>query len=131
MSHDSEAAKGIVAAPTAALGGGVVGVNVMRNIQRVAARVAGSALRRNFFNRDALSERTEAIVVSEMKERLSPNIAPPTMVPIERGREHWASLARGTAIGTIEAITPIEEPIAMLIDEEIRKSPGNSAWWGK
>ena len=54
-----------------------------------------------------------AMVVSEMKDRLSPNIAPPMTEPMHRGREKPEALDTATAMGTIKVMVPQEVPIAV------------------
>ena len=53
-----------------------------------------------------------AIVVSEIKERLSPNMAPPTTEPIQSATPKPELFATATAIGAIRVIVPTEVPIA-------------------
>ena len=52
------------------------------------------------------------MVVSEIKERLSPNIAPPITAPIHKGAEKPEPFETATAIGVIKVIVPTEVPIA-------------------
>ena len=54
-----------------------------------------------------------AMVVSEIKERLSPNIEPPTTLPMHRGREMPDTEATATAMGTISVIVPTLVPMAI------------------
>ena len=63
-----------------------------------------------------------AMVVSETKERLSPNIEPPTTVPTQSATEKPEVCAMATAIGVISVIVPTEVPIAVEIKQLIRKS---------
>ena len=53
-----------------------------------------------------------AIVVSEMKERLSPNIAPPITEPAQSATGKPDALAISAAIGVISVIVPTDVPIA-------------------
>ena len=64
-----------------------------------------------------------AIVVSEISDILSPNIAPPTAAPktIEGLSPKFCAIE--TAIGTIAAIVPQEVPIASEIRAEITNKP--------
>ena len=64
-----------------------------------------------------------AIVVSEMKDILSPNIAPPIIAPRRTARFKSAACAVAAAIGTNTEIVPQEVPIAIDIIQEIRKKP--------
>ena len=52
-----------------------------------------------------------AIVVSEMNERLSPNIAPPITDAVHSARENPEVSATAVAIGTRSVIVPTEVPI--------------------
>ncbi len=65
-----------------------------------------------------------AIVVSLMKERLSPNIAPPTIVATQNGRLSPAAAATLTAIGVSTEIVPHEVPIAIEMRHAMMNSPG-------
>ncbi len=65
-----------------------------------------------------------AMVVSEIKDRLSPNIAPPTTVPTQNGSESPPFAATAQAIGARTVIVPTLVPIAMEIRQAIRNSPG-------
>ena len=47
-----------------------------------------------------------------MKERLSPNIAPPTTTPTQRAGANPEPFATATAIGVISVIVPTDVPIA-------------------
>ena len=53
-----------------------------------------------------------AMVVSLMKERLSPNIAPPMTDATQKGREKPVATANGAAIGVIRVMVPTEVPMA-------------------
>ena len=65
-----------------------------------------------------------AIVVSEINDRLSPNIAPPTTVPTQSGRERPPFAATLAAMGTRIVIVPTLVPIAMEIRLAITNRPG-------
>jgi hypothetical protein len=52
-------------------------------------------------------------VVSDTNERLSPNIAPPTTVPTQSGRENPEVTEIAEAIGTRSVIVPTDVPIAV------------------
>ena len=54
-----------------------------------------------------------AMVVSEMKDRLSPNMAPPTTVPTHRATLYWDAWATSTAMGAIKVMVPTEVPMAV------------------
>ena len=53
------------------------------------------------------------MVVSDTKERLSPNIAPPTTVLTQRGREKPEVTEIAAAMGVISVIVPTDVPIAV------------------
>ena len=72
-----------------------------------------------------------AIVVSEMNERLSPNIAPPTTIPQSKATFESVLVATSIAIGANAATVPIEVPIAKLNKQAIRKIPGRIILDGK
>ena len=67
-----------------------------------------------------------AIVVSEIKERLSPNIAPPTTIPTHRGRKSLPFLDTSQAMGASTVIVPTLVPIAMEIRQAMMKRPGTA-----
>ena len=54
-----------------------------------------------------------AIVVSDIKERLSPNIAPPMTEPMQSARSNPEASETAAAIGAINVIVPTEVPIAV------------------
>ena len=62
------------------------------------------------------------MVVSEMKERLSPNIAPPMTVAMHSGRLYPEAAAIGSAIGTMSVMVPTEVPIAVDTKQLITNS---------
>ena len=57
-------------------------------------------------------ERDEPIVVSEINERLSPNIEPPITEPIQSAISNPDALDTDTAIGVINVIVPTDVPMA-------------------
>ena len=63
------------------------------------------------------------MVVSEIMERLSPNMAPPIQAPTIRGMESPPLSARPTAIGTIAPMVPMEVPVAVPMKAEIMNMP--------
>ena len=71
-----------------------------------------------------------AIVVSEMNERLSPNIAPPTTTPTQKGSGSPPFWETAHAIGARTEIVPTLVPIAMEIRQAIRNSPGTANFPG-
>ena len=54
-----------------------------------------------------------AIVVSEMKDRLSPNMAPPMTEPMHKGREKPDTSDTATAMGVMRVMVPTEVPMAV------------------
>ena len=63
------------------------------------------------------------MVVSEIKERLSPNMAPPTTVPAHIGRDSPPLSAAARAIGAKTVMVPTLVPMAMEIRQAMIKSP--------
>ena len=72
-----------------------------------------------------------AIVVSEIKDKLSPNIAPPTTTPQISGKLIPVSFAIPTAIGVKADTVPIEVPIAKLKIQPIINKPGSNIFNGR
>ena len=72
-----------------------------------------------------LSPVTAAIVVSEIMDKLSPNIAPPTTVATDKAGKKSACTLSPAAIGAIVAIVPIDVPIAVDIKADTRNIPIN------
>ena len=64
-----------------------------------------------------------AIVVSEINDRLSPNMAPPNKAPHIIGRETLPASAKPTTIGAKATIEPTEVPVDMDKKEAIMKIP--------
>ena len=79
----------------------------------------------NFDFLDTSCVRVAAIVVSEINDRLSPNIAPPTTTPLTKAILNPVLLAISTAIGINAATVPIEVPIEKLNIHPIRNNPGS------
>ena len=63
-----------------------------------------------------------AMVVSEMNERLSPNIAPPMTEPMHSARWNPDAFATATAMGTISVIVPQDVPMAVETKHETMNS---------
>ena len=79
------------------------------------ATAAGSAIQKFSRNLSFMAQPCPlqaAIVVSEMNDKLSPNIAPPTTAPIQSGAAKPVLFAKATAIGVISVIVPTLVPIA-------------------
>ena len=69
--------------------------------------------------------RVAAIVVSEINERLSPNIAPPTTTPLTSATFIPVFEDISIAIGINAATVPIDVPIEKLKRHPIKNNPGN------
>ena len=65
----------------------------------------------------------EAIVVSDIKDKLSPNIAPPIVAPITTAGFSPIDCDKATAIGTTAAIVPQEVPTESDIKAETTNRP--------
>ena len=66
------------------------------------------------------------MVVSEIIDRLSPNMAPPTTAPRASGTDSSVAPAKPTAMGAVAAMVPMEVPMAVAIKAEIRNRAGNT-----
>ena len=66
------------------------------------------------------------MVVSEIMDRLSPNIAPETTAAITSGRLSPALSTTPRAIGTRAPIVPIEVPVAVARNDAMMKRPAVS-----
>ena len=76
---------------------------------------AGNAIRKFCLNLSFIAQPCPlhaAIVVSEINDRLSPNIEPPITAATQSGTEKPEASATATAIGVISVIVPTEVPIA-------------------
>ena len=67
--------------------------------------------------------RVDAMVVSEIIDKLSPNMMPPIMHPIMRGKGIPAFSATPMAIGPTAAALPTDVPVAVAIKPEMTKTP--------
>ena len=61
-------------------------------------------------------------MVSDTKERLSPNIAPPTTVPTHSGSENPEVTERAAAMGVRRVIVPTEVPMAVETKQATRNN---------
>ena len=87
---------------------------------------AGAAIQRFTLNLSCMEQPwvlVAATVVSDMKERLSPKNAPPTMMPVMSGMLDPIPAAIPAAIGTSATIVPTEVPIAIETKQEARNRP--------
>lgn len=73
----------------------------------------------------------EAIVVSDIRERLSPNIAALTTIPAMRGAGIVSFCASAYAMGRKAAMAPIEVPTEREKKLTIIKIPGRRAACGR
>ena len=64
-----------------------------------------------------------AIVVSEITDKLSPNIEPPTKAPSIKAILIPPEVARPIAIGPKAVIVPTEVPVAIEIKQAIKNTP--------
>ena len=94
-------------------------------ISASATSAAGSAMRKFVRNLSFISQPCvlqAAMVVSEMNERLSPNIAPPMTEPMHSARWNPDAFATATAMGTISVIVPQDVPMAVETKHETMNS---------
>ena len=80
------------------------------------ATAAGRAIQKLALNLSFMAQPwllQAAMVVSEIKDRLSPNIAPPMTLPTHRGRPKPEASATATAMGMIRVMVPQEVPMAV------------------
>ena len=70
------------------------------------------------------------MVVSEIMDRLSPNMAPPAQAPSIIGTLRPLSAARPTAMGTSEVMVPTEVPVAVPKKAEMTNTPAASSSTG-
>ena len=97
----------------------------MTRVSTAAAR-AIFKLARNFSRISTPCVRVAAIVVSEIIDRLSPNIAPPTTTPRQRPGETSRLWVKPIAIGANATTVPTDVPIASEMKQPTRNSPGSS-----
>ena len=71
-----------------------------------------------------------AMVVSEIKDRLSPNIAPPMTEPTHRAMEKPDTLDTAAAMGVIRVMVPTEVPMAVDTKQEATNSTAAEAQAG-
>ena len=99
----------------------------------MASTAATAAITPFILNLSRISQpqpRVAAMVVSEIMDRLSPNMAPPRTVLIARARFKPALSATATAMGPTAEMVPMEVPMAVAINAEIRNRPANINWVG-
>gem|GEM_PF-6555270 len=93
------------------------------NSATMAAGTARATFAMNLSRISTPCVRVAAIVVSEIMERLSPNMAPETMAPASRAGDKPSGPANAMAMGATAAIVPQLVPTASEIRDETRKSP--------
>ena len=96
-------------------------------------RAAGRAILKLARNLSRISQPwvlQAAMVVSEMKDRLSPNMAPPITAPMHRGREKPATWATATAMGVMRVMVPTEVPMAVDTKQAATNSTATDAQAG-
>ena len=92
----------------------------------IVITAAGSTIRKFALNLSFISQPcvlTAAIVVSEIIDRLSPNMAPQTTDAMQTAIGNPASLLTPTAIGASAAIVPMDVPMDTEIKQLMIKSP--------
>ncbi len=72
-----------------------------------------------------------AMVVSEMKERLSPNMAPPTTEPTHRARSKPEAVDTAAAMGVMRVMVPTEVPMAQETKQLMMNSTTTAKRAGK
>ena len=97
---------------------------------KIAAGRANAILTLNLSLISTFCVLVAAIVVSEIIERLSPNMAPPTIEAIISGIEIPAFSAKPTAIGPTAAIVPTLVPVAIDKKQQIIKRPAVTKFGG-
>lgn len=102
-------------------------------ISASAARAAGRAIQKFSRNLSFISQPCPlqaAIVVSEMKERLSPNMDPPMTEATQSVSEKPEVSATAAAIGTRSVIVPTEVPMAVETKQATTKSTATAYFAG-
>ena len=100
----------------------------------IVRTAAGSTIKKLARNLSFISHPcvlTAAIVVSEIIDRLSPNMAPQTTAPIQIGSANPVFSLILTAIGARAAIVPIEVPMEIEIKQPMIKSPTTAILAGR
>ena len=75
--------------------------------------------------------RTAAMVVSEIMDRLSPNIAPHTTAAMQSTMSKPVAWLMETAKGARAETVPTDVPIDSDTKQEIRNSPATANWLGR
>ena len=93
------------------------------------SRTAGATMRIFALNLSFMAQSkalVAAMVVSLMKERLSPKKAPPTMMAAMKASENPASCAMPVAMGTRATMVPTLVPTDIEMKQAVKKSPAKS-----
>ena len=107
---------------------------VIKKKMAIVAIAAGRTIKKLALNLSFISQPcvfTAAMVVSEIMERLSPNIAPHTTAPIHTAIGKPVFSLMPTAIGASAAIVPIEVPIDTDIKQPIINNPTTAILEGR
>ena len=102
-------------------------------ISTSAASAAGRAILKFARNLSFISVpcvEQAAIVVSEMKLRLSPNIAPPMTEAMHNGRSKPELAETATAMGARSVIVPTDVPMAMDTKHATTNSTATASFTG-
>ena len=70
------------------------------------------------------------MVVSEMKDRLSPNMAPPTTLPVHSAVSKPDAWATSNAMGMMRVMVPTEVPIAVETKQATTNSTATASFAG-
>ena len=100
----------------------------------MVATAAGRTMRKFSRNLSFISQPwvlTAAMVVSEIMDRLSPNMAPPTTAPAQTAREKPVFSLIPTAMDESAVMVPTLVPMEMEIKQPIRNSPATATLEGR
>ena len=95
---------------------------------------AGNTMRKFSLNLSFISQPcvfTAAMVVSDIMDRLSPNMAPPTTAPAQTAMENPVFWLIPTAMGARAVIVPTEVPMDMDIKHPMRNNPATATLEGR
>ena len=112
---------------------GIVSGLAKINSRTIVTMAAGRAIIKLALNLSFISTPwvlVAAIVVSDMIDRLSPNIPPLIVAPITMASLIPAAWAKPIAIGATATTVPTDVPVDMAIKQEIIKIPTVIYWGG-
>ena len=96
-------------------------------MSKMTVMTAGAKVSQKFsLNLSFISQpwvRVDAMVVSEMIDKLSPSMMPPMTQPMIKGREMPALSATAMAMGPTAAALPQDVPVAVAMKPEMMKIP--------